>query len=497
MSTRRARLLATLVAAASLLAAGCGTADDGATTAADRSTTSISTAAPGEVLGWRPGPLEWSACEEAPRFDCATLHVPRDWNDVDGATVPLAVTRAPATGERIGSLFLNPGGPGGSGVQFLQNSSFNAALTGRFDLVSWDPRGVGASAGLTCGEDGAVERFLRNDPDPDTPAETEALFADAAAIAAQCSQEGTADAALIAHLGTDDVARDLEALRLAVGDDALNYLGFSYGTLIGQRYLEQFPTSVRAMVLDGVVDPTRSLTEWLTGQAQAFEATLLRIFERCETACPVDDLAAAYDELRADVEANPIAGDGGVLGPAELQTAAVYSTYDDSNWSRFAKGIAEALEDEPDTLLRLARQYYDFGGFTSYVSVACLDTPHPVGAEAYGDFVATLSAAAPRIGGMIASELAPCAFWPVEAQPIGEPVVGVGAPPVLVVGNTGDAATPYANAQLVASSLESGVLVTVDDEGHTAYGKGSCITEVVDAYLIELTVPERDPRCGS
>ncbi|NLA37255.1 MAG: alpha/beta hydrolase [Actinobacteria bacterium] len=496
-STRRARLLAALVVSASLLAAGCGS-DDGSLAETRPPTTSISTTAAGDIGGWTPDPIVWSQCVDAPRYDCATLQVPIDWSEPSSGTIPLAVTRSAATGDRIGTLFLNPGGPGGSGIQFLHNSSFNAALGARFDLVSWDPRGVGESAGLTCGDDGAVEEFLRNDPDPDTPEEVEALFADAEAIAVDCERPGTPDARLLAHLGTDDVARDLEALRLAVGDEQLTYLGFSYGTLIGQRYLEQFPTSVRAMVLDGVVDPTLALTEWLTGQALAFETSIQDIFDACGSDCPVDDLGAAFDTLKATLEKAPLSdGKGKELGPAELETAAVFSSYDPTNWDRLADGIARAIDGDPSALLGLARQYYDFGGFTSYVSVSCTDTPHPVGAAAYGAFIEELSAKAPRIGGMIAAELAPCAFWPVEAKPLGTTVAAPGAPAVLVIGTTGDAATPYANAERVAEGLESGVLVTLVGDGHTAYGKVPCITNVVDAYLLRLTVPDADPRCSS
>lgn len=472
---------------------GCG--DDGAVHRVPN--TEVTTVpATGDVEGWRPAPLSWMPCDDAPSYDCATLEVPLDWNDPGGATVPLAMTRARATGDRIGSLFMNPGGPGGSGIQFLQASAFDKRLTERFDLVSWDPRGVGASAGLTCAEDGTVERFLANDPSPDTIDELEALFGDAEAIARKCSAPGTPDAGLLTHIGTTDVARDLEAMRIAVGDERLTYLGFSYGTHIGQRYLQLYPERVRAMVLDGVVDPTQSLTEWLRSQALAFEASLGRIFDDCDDACPLEDAAAAYDELHDRVEREPIAAGDDALGPARLETAAVYASYSPHTWDRFLDGVADALDGDPSTLLSLARQYYDFGGFTSYVSVVCRDGEHPEGTDEYAAFIGDLATEAPRLGAMIASELAACAFWPVEPDPITEPVTGEGAPPVLVVGTTGDAATPYENARRVAHHLASGVLVTHVGEGHTAYGRESCVTSVVDDYLVDLVVPDRDPRCG-
>lgn len=495
-SSSPSKLIASVAVVASfcLVAVGCTGSDDDARP----TTTTVTTAAEGTVEGWTPPPVTWSPCEASPRHDCATFEVPLDWAATDGETIELAVTRSPATGDRIGSLFVNPGGPGGSGVQFLQGSDFSPDLNERFDIVSWDPRGVGASTGFTCGADGSVEAFLANDPGPDDDAEADALYGDAEALAVACSSPEGADGALAANIGTDSVARDLEALRIALGDDALNYLGLSYGSMIGQRYLALFPESARAIVLDGVVDPSQDLVTWLTEQATAFERILDRVIADCDDDCPVDDLGESFDQLAEQVEREPLANRdaGAALGPAELQIAAIYTTYSPGLWPRFAKAVAAALDGDPAQMLSLARGYYDFGGYVPYAAVTCIDNERPADLDAYVEFTDALIETAPRVGAAVASELAPCAFWEVPSSGIGGFVSAPDAAPVLVIGTTGDAATPYENAVSVADALESGVLVTVEGEGHTAYGRSTCVTEVVDRYFIDLDVPTSDPRCA-
>lgn len=504
---RRGRAIAglTAVALAATVTACSGSSElatpqGPATTWAASTTTPTAAQAPsaaadasGFPAGWSPPKLRWSACEDHRDFHCATLEVPLDWSRPEGTSLELALIRQPAEGRKMGSLFLNPGGPGGSGVDFLLDGGIDDALASSFDLVSWDPRGVGRSSPLRCGS--KARPFLTLDPDPDSPAEQQALDAGAAAVAEQCSE---LDGDVLAHLGTDDVARDLEAMRLAVGDPGLTYMGFSYGTFIGTRYAALFPTHIRAMVLDGPVDPTESLTDALRGQARAFEATIQKVFANCTKArrCPVPDLAAAYDRLRSEVEVSPMRGSRGrVLGPAELATAAVYVAYDRSLWSRLGPAVAEALDGDPDAVLALAYGYYDLGSYTVYQGVECLDSNSPRGAEAWAVFAAEMEAISPRFGGTIANEMLPCAFWPVAPRDVTGAVSASGAPPIVVIGNTGDPATPYASAQRLAGMLERGVLVTYDGEGHTSYGRSRCIDRLVDRYLIDLRVPDRDPRC--
>ncbi len=442
---------------------------------------------------WRPVALRWSACSLPRGGECATLRVPLDWQQPEGPQIELALGRISARGESIGALVMNPGGPGGSGLELLSWEPTTTAVSERFDLVSWDPRGVGRSTPVGC--DPGVEEFQSLDPDPDDELELARLEAGAADIAEACSEETD----LLSHVGTADVARDLEAIRRALGDEALNYLGFSYGTHIGQMYAAMYPTRIRAMVLDGVVDPAQGYEEFLLGQAAAFEEAFDESARACDEAgprrCGVDDLAAAYDEVLAAVETEPLPGGERPVGPAELTTAALQTGYGEDGWRNLGKALAQAHDGQGGALWRLADSYYQAGGYVSYAAVVCTDSAPPAGVEAYRAFAARARQVAPRFGGAVANELAPCATWP--SAPTGTPraIVASGAAPILVVGNTGDPATPIGNAEAVAASLESGVLVTVVAAGHTAYGTNQCATDLVDDYLIDLDVPADGTVC--
>jgi pimeloyl-ACP methyl ester carboxylesterase len=506
------RLLPIALAACCVLAlaASCGTSDGGSATARATSNERPTSTAPtttatsgvdpltGFPSDWRPAPLNWTSCDVATRAQCATLTVPRDWGDPTGPTIDLALARIPATGDRIGSVVVNPGGPGGSGLDFLAQNPVDTAVSRRFDVVSWDPRGVGKSTRLTCGAD-TVPPFLAADPDPDTPEEEATLEQRADAVAKDCA---ATDAALLPHLGTVDVARDLEAIRRALGDEPLNYVGYSYGTQIGQQYAHYFPKNIRSMVLDGVVDPSLGFTEFLKEQIAGFNASFDANVAGCRKAgpstCGVDDLAAAYDKVQAQVEQAPLKTDSGdPVGPAELEVAATYVAYGSDGWKELGPALAKAVNDKDGTdLLELAQGYYDFGGYAAYAAVVCTDTPPPADPVAWKAFADEARRLSPRFGGSVANELLPCATWPTRSSAVPTALTAPGAPPILVVGNTGDPATPYGNAVAVAGRLGSGVLVTADIDGHTAYGVDRCVTRTVDRYLIDLTVPPSGTRCS-
>ncbi len=499
-----------LLATLALGAAACGndgeqaapstssttTTTEATTTTAESTTTTVAppAAAEGGLDGFVPEPLAWEECGLG--TECASLTVPLDWSDVDGDTIDLALRRAPATGpadERIGLLLYNLGGPGASVTDSVAGGGpFDSDLNERYDIVGWDPRGVGESAGLECGD--AVGPFVRLDPDPDSPEEQAELDAGAAAIGAECAAE---DGDLIGHMGTDDVARDLEAIRIASGE-VISYYGFSYGTMIGLRYLDLFPGSALHVVLDGVVDPEDSQVDLLRGQAVGFERTLEAVFAGCpaeQRGCPSGGAAAAYDRIAAAVEVEPLPAGGDVLGPADVATAAILVSYNESFWSPFYEALVAADErGDGSALLELAEVYRDSVGFTAYQAVSCVDSVNPRGSEAWAAFSEELEAISPRFGASIANEMLACAFWPVEPRPVTGPVVAEGSNPVLVIGTTGDAATPVEQAESVAANLAEGHLLVLDGEGHTAYGN-PCINAAVAAYLLEGELPAEGARC--
>lgn len=443
--------------------------------------------------GWTPDPLAWTECAALPRGECAALAVPLDWAEPEGEQLELALGRLPATGERIGSLLTNPGGPGGSGLEYLGYSPFDTPVSERFDVVSWDPRGVGESSGLDCSS--SVPDLTGADTDPDSPEEQAALEAAAEAIASECA---AMHPDLLPHLDTVAVAFDLEAIRRALGDEPLNYVGYSYGTQIGLAYAERFAPQVRTMVLDGVVDPTQGFEEFLLAQTRAFDDAFRRDAQRCSeqpTQCQVDDLAAAYDEVLELVEDAPLPSNGDPVGPGDLATAAILTSYGGDGWSELGPALAAALDGDGDRLRDLADSYYDLAGYASYAAVVCTDSPVPEGSDEFAEFAERARQLSPRFGAAVANEMLPCATWAARSRTRPGPVSAPGAPPILVVGNTGDAATPYENAVAVAGMLDTGVLVTADIDGHTAYGWNRCVTDVVDAYLVELVVPEADPVC--
>ncbi len=443
---------------------------------------------------WQAPPLDWAPCAFDSTIDCATLAVPLDWSEPDGPTIGLALGRISATGNRIGSLVTNPGGPGGSGLEYLAGLPLTSATGRRFDTVSWDPRGVGESRVVDC--DSGVDEFQSLDSGPDDAAEQEALERAAAAISAECGRD---HGEVLAHVGTADVARDLEAIRRALDDGPLNYVGFSYGTRIGQEYAARFPDRIRTMVLDGVVDPTLGFTRFLTEQAVAFERAFEANARECAAAgpaaCGVADLAASYDRVAAAAEAGRIPGSDGPIGPSDVVVGATFTGYLNDGWRRLGPALAAAEAGDGSELESLAQAYYDFGGYPAYAAVVCTDDSPPADAAAYREFAAAAVAAAPRFGAAVANEMLPCATWPVEATGSPAPPFSPDLPPIVVIGSTGDPATPFENAVTVAERIPNAVLLTVESDGHTAYGGTPCVDRIVDRYLIDAVPPAAGTTC--
>jgi pimeloyl-ACP methyl ester carboxylesterase len=504
MRTRAAALAVVLLVVA---ACGGGTkpkvthqsvASSSASSGAATETSSTNGSAVSGTNGFVPHPVAWHACDDDSELDCATVDVPLDYADPDGETISLALDRRRARDpdNKVGSLLVNPGGPGGSGVDFIKGGvGFTSEVSDRFDIVGFDPRGVGGSGEVPCAKE-TIDDLRAADSSPDTPAEQQQLDDAAQAVADDCAKNaGT----LLPHIGTDDVVRDMDVIRAAVGDDKLTYAGFSYGTLLGLRYLALFPTHARAIYLDGVVDPEQDFVGFLTGQARAFESRVQQILDACpagKSGCPDGGAAAAYDKIAAQVEVEPLkASRGKVVDPTALATAALYATYVESFAGNLYRGLSQGLDGDGTALRAMADNYYDEGNFASYAGVECIDSPHPVGAAAFKAFADDLTAISPRFGGAIANELLPCAFWPASVHSVVGPVTAPDGPPTLVVGTTNDSATPYEQAVKVAKLLQHGRLLTYQGDQHTSYGASACTAEAAARYFVDLELPDDGTVC--
>jgi len=510
-STRRPRRAAALLLPVLLLSACSSGAKQAAPTPTPTATptpsatpTATTTATPAAVVP-APGRLSaWKGCGNG--FQCATLTVPLDEAKPALGTVGLALTRHRATGShRIGSLVTNPGGPGESAVDWLKGSyeDFPSAVRSRFDLVTFDPRGVGHSAAVRCLPTAQLDTYFHLDPVPDSAAERAALLQGNRDLAAGCRQRS---GRVLPYVDTKVVAQDLDRVRRAVGDSKLTYLGYSYGTAIGAAYLDQFPTRVRAMVLDGALDPRLTWDGFLRGQSAGFDGALNAFLDHCaHSDCAFrdavsGDLGKAFDDLAARVDAHSLPGDGSRrVGPDEFTLGVGAGLYSRAyGWPAIADALAGAERGDGSQLLALSDSYLERGdnGYANLTeanfAVNCVDRPWPRTEQPYYDLAAQVARTSPRFGPAIALSGLGCIAWPTPATGRPHAVTAPGSPPVVVIGTTRDPATPYAWAQALAAQLSNGVLLTHVGDGHTVYRVGApgCIQRPVNDYLVTLRAPE-------
>lgn len=436
--------------------------------------------------------VDWSECGGG--LECAELDVPVDYDDPDGDTLTLTVSRAPAAGERVGALFVNPGGPGGSASDFVADlaPALPDEVTDRFDLVGVDPRGLGATE-FDCGVDPHDLYDLDYTIDSD---DDEATLLDVSEdYVAACEQQG---GDLLPHLGTRNVARDLDAVRAAMGDEQLSLLMYSYGTAIAQVYAQEFPDRVRAMVIDGVVELGPTGVETAAAQAGGFEQALASFVDDCngDESCPIGpDAQGALDQLVAEVEEEPIPATPRDLGPGELQVGLGQALYSESLWPDLASAIAEGLDGRGDGLVALADDYIDRSDFDLYFAVNCLDFAWPDSPDELLEDGAAAADEAPHFGEAIVNDYVRCAMWPAPADPLGE-VTADDLPPILVVGTTNDPATPYAQAERVAEAIDGATLLTYEGDGHGVVANGvPCVDDAVATYLVDLELPDDGTTC--
>ncbi len=453
-------------------------------------------------------PLTWKGCGNG--FQCTTLAVPLDPSAPE-PTVDLAVVRARARDEdaRIGTLVVNPGGPGVPAVQYLRGvaSTLPTAVRDRFDLVAFDPRGVGDSDPIECLD--SLDPVFDEPFEPTTAADRTALVNAMTALARQCAAR---NGDLLAHVSTLDAARDLEQLRIALGEQRLSFVGYSYGTFLGATYAQHYPRRVRAFVLDGPIDPSLTARAVTLAQARGFEQALDDFLADCSAhrGCAFHHdgaAAAAYDALRATAGRSPLpTGDTGgrTLNQTRFDAAVLQELYlGRAAWSGLGDALAAAERGDASTLLAGADAFVgrtDDGGddhaLESFWAVTCLDGPVIAGTHAAAEVEQRAVEIAPRLGAFVVNNSLPCSVWPVPPAPPPGRLTAPGAPPILVIGTTLDPATPLAQARSLAGSLERGRLLVADGEQHTSFNNGNeCVDEIVVRYLVDRTVPRRGTRC--
>ena len=524
----RSRIKPLFVALAALLACGGLTACQGETDIkASPATASASAPVPAGLESFYSQKVSWYACDKKGMdeaksgkdagFTCAKVKVPLDYDNPGGETIEIAVKKRAADGESIGSLFINPGGPGGSGIELVDSagSYFSKNLTGSYDVVGFDPRGVGASTAVDCLTDAELDAERAGANDPATPSAT-ATQERAQKMGETCASK-TSTAGLLDHIDTISAAKDLDILRAVDGQQALTYLGFSYGTYLGATYAELFPASTGRMVLDGAVDPSLSAEELALGQAKGFEASLRAYVENCQSSklgCPLSgDVDSGVSQVREFLESTKTAPIPTSDSKRPLTyDLAVYgvlgSMYQTRTWPSLTLGLSQAMgkEGKPDgsSLLKLADLVssresdgtYSNNGAEALMAVNCLDYPVQGDNASWEENAKAVKEASPTFGSQLLYPDAYCQGWGHTSSRKREKITASGAAPILVVGTTGDPATPYAWSQALADQLESGQLMTWKGNGHTAYGRSNdCVKKAVDTYLLNGTLPDKGLTC--
>jgi pimeloyl-ACP methyl ester carboxylesterase len=442
-----------------------------------------------------------------------------------GANLPLFLVRVVMAGqtERVGSLMVNPGGPGASGA----DAAIGMALTlpvevlQRFDLVGFDPRGVGLSTPVECIPDDLKERVVNTEPRPTGDEELDEAFALWQEVADVCAEEY--DPAPLGTFNTVDTARDMDRLREALGDEQLSYLGYSYGTTLGSTYAELFPDKVRAMVLDAAVDPDADALTSAEESAAALEAAFDAFAVNCTgliAGCPLGAEPRQFVEaLLGQAEQTPIPSSEpaaaappaatGTPEPAEpsapaeprtatpgvILTAIRAGLSDTESWPQLVQALAAAQRGDSAGVFSLADGYsgrLEDGTYSNLLdanlAVNCADSEERVREAQIRQLAAEWSLQYPLFGAGAAARLHTCSVWEADRTPLPERDAE-GSAPILVIGNTGDPVTPMPGAVDLAETLQAGVLLTWQGQGHTAYPKSDCVTAAVNDYLINLTAP--------
>lgn len=465
-----------------------------------------------ELLPFYSQHVTWSACEKS-GFDCAQVSAPLDWNDPGRGKVTLALIRHRASGGApLGTIFTDPGGPGESGYAFVRDSSsygVGSDAAQRYDVVGFDPRGVGRSSAVTCFDAADMDSYLfdiQKGPRNSEAWEAEELQSDRG-FAEACEKNSRG---ILPYITTEFAARDLDLMRALLGQKKLNYLGYSYGTLLGATYAGLYPKNVGRMVLDGALDPTSTMLDVSVAQAHGFETSLRAYAAACVAGrnCPftgtADDAMSDIGAMLAAVDRDPVKNrDGRLLGADSLMTAIVATLYSQQSWPYLSQMFTGVKKGDPSLAFQLADFYYNrtAGAYSdnsteAFTAYNCLDYPNNATPAQLAAATAQIARESPTVAPYWNVYVNICDVWPATSDVTLAPITAKGASPIVVIGSTGDPATPYAWAQALAGQLASGVLITRVGEGHTGFDQGnSCVDSAVNAYLIRGTTPDDGLRC--
>ena len=547
----RRRLAAGVLAAVSGVCLGVGAGAVPAVAVPAAPAVAVKAAVPKGLESFYGQRVEWYDCgatggmeksAEATAFKCAKVKVPLDYSQPDGQTIEIAMKKHVATGSiHRGSLFINPGGPGGSGVQYVEaaaETSF-AGVQGSYDIIGFDPRGVGSSTPITCAaandaaatpaagvgapqadtppspvDGGANNDYKEKSPEVDAAA-SGTSFEDAAPriaeeykqVEAQCAAN-TKPAGLLDHVDTVSAVRDLDILRALSGNEKLDYAGFSYGTYLGAHYAELFPSNTGRMVLDGAVDPSLSLGDRGSGQAKGFERSLRTYVEQCQAGqagqnCPLTgDTDAGVQQIRdlitaADQTPLKTSDPNTTVDGSKIRVVVRRLLYSSEYWSFLTYALDQAITQQDGSYFQALYGPATTGtSAPTFYAVNCLDIPVQGDMAGWEKEYRQNIQDSPTFGASLSNQDVRCQAWGHNGTRKPAPIHAKGAAPILVVGTTGDPATPYAWSQAMAQQLESGRLLTWEGNGHTAYGRsGACIQRAVDGYLINGTMPEPGTTC--
>ena len=470
----------------------------------------IADAAPAELRSYYTQQVDWVPCESD--FTCAKIKVPLDYSKPDGDSIEIAALKLSTKGNsKKGSLLVNPGGPGGSGYDFVRDAgstNISEKVRTNYDIVGFDPRGVKRSAPVTCLTDQERDASRAKVYALDTDAGLAEALADNKAIAAKCAEK---TGPVLGHIDTASAAKDLDILRGVLNDSKLNYLGYSYGTFLGSTYASLFPDNVGRMVLDGAMDPSLSYEELTSGQAKAFEKAIMAYVTHCldNSGCPLsgtpEEAVGQIQDIIKAVEADPrSAKDGRIVNASMFVSGFILPFYNDDNWPLLTQALGSALKGDVSPMLRLA----DFGAdrepngkYTAnstfaFGAINCLDYPMVTDTAGMRADEQQLRQASPTLGYYFAYGGTNCKDWPYQSVRTPAPADYKGSTDIVVIGTTGDPATPVEWASELRKQLGTAALLTWKGEGHTAYGRSNdCIGNAVDSYLVDGKTPADNTVC--